>query len=185
MNKLTRIVNVYEPLFAALLVLALLTGCAGAGPSGLSPVVKVPPPIMDGQVYSIGWQTALHGVRLALSDALGTGIYFRDGAFLVKWTSGNYPDVTYWVGFNTKQTLCDIFRNGGNVANRVTFQELESFLKNDGWKIITGEEAIALGANAIFATVGKLVTPGVILIPVNADGSLKMPVTDQLRGVIQ
>lgn len=127
--------NAYRKLAEVFVVLGLLLTqwqptIAKAGPP--------PPPLVDGQVYSVFARTTLYGIHQAMIGKPGTAILAKDGAFLFVW---NIENGFAFAGIRAKQAISNMRDiTNGNFVNANTAKDFAKWLAANGWAKIARDE---------------------------------------------
>lgn len=146
----------YTNLVLGLVLVALLTGCAGVQMA----------PSQAGQVYALQLGSTHWGVARVAKGAVDTfAMTDGNGNYFLSWAINDaWAFLTCKFGADTCVT--DDLLQKANIVNAATMSEFVSWLEEHGWKMISASELPAL------LSVAASVMPTFIIIPV--DGAWKL-----------
>ncbi len=125
--------SIYILLVIALL-LPSLVACAGVvQPDAIAP--------LDNQVVAIRLGCTLWGIQRAIAEKYDTMIMMKGNSFLFVWS---VKDTWAFAGINMDKMvhLSDFAQIGknGNIVNAKTMGDLASYLKDNGWEVISASQ---------------------------------------------
>ena len=157
LNRFGRWTKPYTNLMLGLIVLTLLTGCAGVSMA----------PSQAGQVYALQLGSTQWGVARVAKGAIdtfamtdGNGNYFMSWAINDAWAF-------LTCRFGADKCVTDDLMQKANIVNATTMSEFVAWLEEHGWKMISASELPALIAQA------AAVMPTFIIVPADSGWELQ------------
>ena len=164
LKKIDRWARTYTNLVLGLILLSLLTGCAGVQMA----------PSLEGQVYALHLGSTQWGVAKVLSGGFDTfAMTDGEGRYMLSWAINDawaFLTCKYGAG----ECATDDLLQKANIVNAQTMSDFVGWLEEHGWKMISASELPALIANA------AAVMPTFLIVPV--DGSWKLQEYQDWKG---
>lgn len=155
--------RLYSNVVLGLLLLTLLTGCAG---------VQMSPP--DGQIYALQLGSTQWGMARVAKGAFDTfAMTDGNGHYMLSW-SINDAWAFLTCKYGAEKCVTDDLLQKGNLVNATTMSEFVTWLQDHGWKVVSASELPAMLAQA------AAVMPTFIIVPV--DGAWKLEEYQNWKG---